>query len=115
MKRKIKEYMVTAKIVDEREAEVVEFGLDMLKTVLLGGVVVIGVGVIFGMFKETLLFIALLMTIRLLSVVLLQYVSLPWKVQSFFYLCGQGDDRVYVDSAVVWLRTDICHLRGDYE
>lgn len=110
MKRKIKEYMVTAEIVDEREAEVVEFGLNMLKPVLLGGVGVIGVGAIFGMLKETLLFIALLMPIRqyaggfhaktrlrcalmsivllLLSVVLLQYVSLPWKVQSFLYLCG---------------------------
>lgn len=110
MKRKIKEFMVTAEIVDEREAEVVEFGLDMLKTVLLGGVVVIGAGAIFGILKETLLFVALLMLIRqyaggfhaktrlkcaLMSIVLLflsvaifQYVSLSWQIQIFLYLCG---------------------------
>lgn len=107
---KIIEYMINKEMIDESETKVIEFGLDMLRTVLIGGIVAISVGIALGMFWETIFFLALLMPLRqyaggfhaktkigcallstvllVLSVLMFKYATLHRLIQISLYLLG---------------------------
>ncbi|MCM1092037.1 MAG: accessory gene regulator B family protein [Butyrivibrio sp.] len=107
---KITEYLIRTGDASESEREVLDFGFQMLGTVLISGIIVCVTGIYMGMLAEALIFVAALLPLRqyagglhlhtragcgivsfmllACSLLLMKYTVVPWKIQLIIYLIG---------------------------
>lgn len=62
--KKIIEYCINAQIVDDDDLEIIEYGLNNLFSSLIGFVIIIIIGVVYGCFLESIVFWILAMPLR---------------------------------------------------
>ena len=85
---RITEYLIRTGNAKESEREVLDFGFEMLCTVLISGIVVFVTGIYMGMFAETLvLFVC--------SLFLIKYARFSWKIQIIFCVVGALTIAIY--------------------
>lgn len=107
---RITEYLIRTGNAKESEREVLDFGFEMLCTVLISGIVVLVTGIYMGMFVETLIFVMALLPLRqytgglhfhtragcgiaslvlfVCSLFLIKYAKFSWEIQLIICVIG---------------------------